>query len=74
MNKLVFNSKTNEMQVVALTAEEIEQNEIDRTTVIPPQPPSEIEFLKQENKKLKEEDLNNKEAIAELYLLMSGGI
>lgn len=49
MNKLVFNSETNEMQVVALTAEEIEQNEIDKSTVISPQPPSETELLKQEN-------------------------
>lgn len=38
-----------------------------------PQLPSEIELLKRENTRLMQEDLNNKEAIAELYMMALGG-
>lgn len=36
-------------------------------------PEGELESIKEENIKLKQEDLNNKEAIAELYMMSMGG-
>lgn len=71
--KLVYNSETKKMEQVELTAEELAQSEIDKSTVIPSQPPSELELVKRENARLLQEDLNNKEAIAELYMMALGG-
>lgn len=52
------------------------QKYIDEHPPIEPKPqlPTEIELLKRENELLKQEDLNNKEAILELYMLALGGI
>lgn len=66
MKKIVFNSETNEMEEVTLTAEEIEQNEMDKSIVIPPQPPSEIEKLRLETAQANAE-------MFEMLLIMTGG-
>jgi len=59
-------------KVEVLTKEEFESRKALEEQQ--PKEPSEIEILKQENARLQEEDLNNKEAIAELYILSKGGI
>lgn len=46
---------------------------MERKIKIPTKEEKEIVRLKQENELLKQEDLNNKEAILELYMITMGG-
>lgn len=70
----IYKTRTNEFGITETITEYKQKYWDENPPQEPvPQPPTDIEKLQQENLKLKEEDLNNKEAIAELYLMMSGG-
>lgn len=66
-----INAGFKEEQIEILTQEHYDERKALEPA--PSKPVSEIEFLRQENERLKAEDLNNKEAIAEIYTMVMGG-